>query len=110
MYCPKCGGTYAEGIVECTDCCLPLVEKAPLQAVEEEGIYIELITVFRPRDSSELMIAKSILDSAGIRYFAKGESLKNIYPGSQLFGINAVELQVSEEDVPAAKEMLQELH
>ena len=110
MFCPKCGDEYIEGIVECIDCHLPLVEKTPLQAVEEEVGYIELITVFHPRDMNELMIAKSLLGSAGIRYFAKGEHLQNIYPGSHFgFGVTAIELQVSKEDLPIAKEMLQDL-
>ena len=75
-----------------------------------EYSYIELETVFIPADFNELLIAKSLLEGAGIRYFAKGEDLQNLYPGSRLgFGINSVELQVAPTDAVEAKELLEQL-
>jgi len=73
--------------------------------------YNELVTVFRPANNQELILAKSLLQSAGINFFVKGESLQQLYPGVLFgFGIHTVEMQVAKEDAATATELLQELN
>ncbi|WP_040379177.1 putative signal transducing protein [Dethiobacter alkaliphilus] len=107
MFCPKCGKEHEE-IKACPDCYTSLVEKADNLRTKQdaEGEYVELVTVFVPGDTGELMLAKSILEDAGIRYLAKGERV-------QKWGFNAVtgpvEVQVAAQDADAARELLENL-
>lgn len=107
MFCPKCGAKYVEGITTCDDCKVPLVESlGSKQEPKDEREYVELVTVFMPQDQGELMLAKSLLEDAGIRYLAKGENV-------QKWGFNAVtgpvELQVAEDDADVARTLLDKL-
>lgn len=73
--------------------------------------FTELVTVLRPATSHELLLAKSLLESAGIKFFVKGEALQKLNPGMLCgFGIFSVEIQVPKEDAPAASQLLQELY
>jgi hypothetical protein len=108
MFCPRCGDEFVEGITECVDCKVPLVRELPPRPEPE---YIELVTVLEVTDPSALMFAKSILEGAGIRYFAKGERLQNLFGGGRLgLGFNLVvgpvRLQVACEDEKAARILL----
>jgi hypothetical protein len=74
MFCPKCGDEFVPGIKECDDCKVPLVEERPKELDEHAGLepeYVELVTVMSVRDMGELLIAKSLLESEGIRYLLK---------------------------------------
>ena len=110
MYCPKCGDEFVGGIKTCADCQEPLVEELeksePKAQAQNDSEYVELVTVFVPADVGELMLAKSILEDAGIRYLAKGEKV-------QKWGFNVatgqVEVQVRDDDAEAARELLRDL-
>lgn len=115
MFCPVCRYEYIEGIKECPDCGVPLVEELnepDERARKKESI--ELVTVLETGDTARLLVAKSILEGAGIRYFAKGEGLQDLF-GLGRFGtgfnplMGLVKLQVEERDAEAAKELLKEL-
>ena len=113
MFCPKCGDEFVEGIKECGDCHVPLVEalcndeSEPKPSPDSESEYLELVTVFLPKDHGELMLAKSMLEDAEIRYLAKGEHV-------QKWGFNAVtgpvEIQVRADDAAVARELLDQLN
>lgn len=107
MFCPKCRYEYVGGIMECPKCKVLLIEKltqnnqAPLKPE-----YSSLVTVFATADLGLLAIVKSILDGAGIKYFAKGEMLQGILP-VQSGAFNAVvEIQVRNNDADDARALL----
>ncbi|SYZ72990.1 conserved hypothetical protein [Candidatus Zixiibacteriota bacterium] len=85
MFCPKCHYEYEIGITECPDCGIKLVAELP---PDDEIDYTELVTVFTTGDAGLFMLAKSILEDAGIDYYAKGEKTK------ELFAAGFMELQV----------------
>ena len=62
------------------------------------------VTVLTIRDPGVLAVAKSLLDEAGIEYFAKGEDVQNLTP-LMLW----VELQVSTNDEAEARTLLADL-
>jgi len=65
-------------------------------------------------DPAKIMVAKSILDEAGIKYLAQGEGLQDLFAMGRLgTGFNPligpVKFLVRNEDQQIAKELLQEL-
>ena len=74
----------------------------------------EPVTVLESSDPALLAIAKSLLDDAGIPYFAKGEGVQDLF-GAGRFGTGfnpftgPIELQVSAEDANEAHAILLEL-
>ena len=110
MFCPKCKYEYIPGIEECPDCKEPLVEKLPQAKVE----YVELVTVYETSDPGLIAVIKSLLESEGIRHYAKGEDLQNLF-GLGTFGtgfsplMGGVEIQVGHQDVEIAKDLLRDI-
>ena len=111
MFCPKCGNEKREEFTICPVCNVPLVEELPL---EPEPEYIEFVTVFSGGTPADIALVKSIMENADIQYFAKHESVQDII-GWGRFGIGynpvvgPVEIQVGEDDVEKARELLKEL-
>jgi hypothetical protein len=70
----------------------------------------EPVTVLESGDPAVLAVAKSLLESADIPFFAKGEGLQNLFAGGTLAGFNPfvgpVELQVSPDDAADARAVL----
>ena len=74
----------------------------------------KLITVFSTGNDALIALAKSILDDAGIGYFAKNEGVENLIGVGVLgTGFNPVtgpiELQVLEEDEAEARKLLENI-
>jgi len=65
-----------------------------------------LVPILTTFDPVKVSISKSILESAGIWYYAKGDRLQNM-PFSYLSG--PVEIVVRQQDVEVALELLREL-
>jgi len=115
VFCPKCRDEFIEGITECPDCKVPLVNEL---SVEEgptyEPIYVDLVTVLESGDPGVIMVAKSLLENAGIRYYAKGETAQNLF-GVGTFGTGfnpltgPAQIQVSKADLEEALELLKDL-
>ena len=103
MFCPKCRYEYVQGVTECPECGVPLVEELPPEPKQES---VKLVTVFVTNDALVVAVAKSILDSAGIRYLVKGEMLR--WAASGPMG-ELVEFQVAEADAENAKQLLKDL-
>ena len=101
MYCPECGAEYIEGIYGCPDCRVPLLSEPPPKPQPE---YVEYVTVLKTGNPIVVAMVKSILTSAGIRHFVKGEVLQD------LFRVGTAEIQVGRDDEPEAKILLRELH
>ena len=99
MFCPECGSEYIEGIHGCPDCRVPLVPALPPKPRLE---YVEYVTVLKTGNPIVLAMVKSILASAGIRYFVKGEVLQD------LFRVGTAEIQVGRDDEQEARDLLKE--
>jgi hypothetical protein len=72
------------------------------------------ITVLESGDPALLAVAKSLLESADIECFAKGEGVQDLFAGGRLgTGFNPfagpVQLQVAAEDAEEAKALLRHL-
>lgn len=123
MICPKCGAEYREGFVECADCCVPLEETHPKSdaAVPPPGSNappqyappVELVTVFRSGSEPALLVAESLLRSAGIDFLSRGHSVQELFGVGRVGGPNLVsgpvEIQVRAEDARDAAELLEHL-
>jgi hypothetical protein len=115
MFCPKCKDEFIQGILTCPDCKVSLCNQLPDESIETyEPEYVELLTVLETADIGIIMVAKSILEEAGIRYLAKGEGLQHLF-GAGVFGAGfntltgPVQIQVSKDDSATAIELLKDL-
>jgi hypothetical protein len=118
MFCPKCKDEFVPGIKECIDCKVPLVEELPKTEerpkLQESPLVpqdeMELVTVLETSDSGELMVAKSLLDSEGIRYITFGEGGAQHYLGQGMgtlsYLLKPIRLQVAAANAALAKELL----
>jgi hypothetical protein len=80
----------------------PLSEKD-----DPSDLYRHLVTIRRYRDLSEAIVARGVIESAGIYCFLKDENFVRLdWQMSNLIG--GISLQVSEEDVEAAEAILQQ--
>ena len=103
MFCPECGDEKREEFTICPICNVPLVEELPS---EPEPEYIELETVFTSVNQADILIAKTLLESAEIQFFVKGEFLSIPYMGTLSV---PVEIQVGKDDVEEARALLKDL-
>ncbi len=115
MFCPKCKDEFMPGILTCPDCKVSLCNQLPGESIDTyEPEYVELLTVLETADIGIIMVAKSLLEEAGIRYLAKGEGLQHLF-GAGVFGAGfnpltgPVQIQVSKEDSATAIELLKDL-
>ncbi len=99
MYCPECGSEYRQGFTRCSDCDRELVSQPPGRSD------IKLVKVFESANPALLPVVKSLLEDAKIEF------LTNNAPAQDLFGhLNEpVVFLVREEDVEAARELLDEI-
>ena len=77
MFCPKCEAEYREGIYECADCGVALVESLPAKEVHPD---VELIAVFETADPALLPVVKSVLEAAEIPFFVQGDEAMGLLP------------------------------
>ena len=101
VICPQCEAEYGEETVQCPECRVGLVPALPAGDVPE---WVEFVTVLVTRDHSELALAKSLLEGAGIVFFAKNEGVEN------LIAAGPVEVQVRPKDEAEARELLRDLN
>lgn len=80
----------------------------------DEDESVPPVTVLETGDPALLAVAKSLLEDAGILYFAKGEGTQDLFAAGR-FGtgfnpiIGAVQLQVAADDADEARERLRDL-
>jgi hypothetical protein len=98
MLCPECRSEYIEGITECTDCGIPLVESIPEPPPYS---FVEILETFSLAD---IAVIKSILDDGDIEYLFLGENFNQI---EQL--VQPARLAVRDDQVEEAREMLKDL-
>lgn len=103
LFCPKCETEYKEKIKECPECKELLIEELPSN---------KLATVLETNDQGLIMVAKSLLKSADINFFIKGEELQNLFGLGQI-GFNpivgTVKIEVVKKDQERAMRLLEEL-
>jgi hypothetical protein len=103
MFCPKCKSEYRDGFYKCTDCGADLVAEQPPELMEEVS-YVDLVEVYSTYQQSDIAFIKSVFDGEDITYYFEGESPILIgWAGAY------ARLLVKAEDVPRAKEILQDL-
>jgi hypothetical protein len=64
--------------------------------------------VFRTQDIVEVSLVKSLLDSAGIKYFVFGEQLNSVLGGIVGDDISAARFMVLEGDIDTALDVLED--
>jgi len=74
----------------------------------------DLVTVFETGDPSLVALAKSLLDSAGIEFAAKGDAIQDLFgvgrfPGGTNLVTGPVVFQVRPDDAKKAKSLLRDL-
>jgi hypothetical protein len=103
MFCPQCKGEYREGFYKCADCGVDLVSELPPENEDDVG-YVKLVEVFSTYNQGDIAFIKSVLDGEGITYCFQGEN-SNLMVGGGAYA----RLLVQTDDVPHAKEILQDL-
>lgn len=105
MICPKCKCVYQEGVTECSDCHVPLVE---MPREEEPQLYamrpVKLIGVQSQLESDLLMEMLKAENIPSIRKLEGSGSYLNITMGFSAFG---ADIYVDEDDYERAKELLE---
>ena len=113
MFCPLCKDEFVKGVKVCPDCKAELVEDAPVDRPDPELTFVELVTVLSG-EPMEIKVAMSVLEGAGIRCYAKGEGLQDLFGFGRIgTGFNLlvgpVQLQVAKEEAEQAVILLKEL-
>jgi len=114
MFCPRCKAEYEPHVKKCKECDVPLIESLPPEPPPLEPVYQELVTVYTVPSPALMDMAQSILQSAEIKYFIKGELIQNIialgtYGGSFNLSVGPPEIQVAPDDAEEARILLNEL-
>ena len=111
MICPNCGDEYQSGISRCADCDVQLVERLP---EPPEPPPLQIVTVLATGDPLRMEMAKSLLDSAGLDYWVKGDGLQDLFGAGRLgsgfnFTVGPMLLQVDKSDEADARAILAEV-
>lgn len=82
MFCPRCRSEYVDGVTECPDCRIALVEELPPEgdeaaAKEPDISYVPLVRTYSAKD---IAFIHSVLGDTGIRYHIRGEGLTHLRP------------------------------
>src|SRR5215831_16230490 len=114
MFCPECRSEYRAGFTECSECHLRLVEVLPESAETGGEPNARIVTVYRTSDSALVSVARSLLESAGIVYEAKGDNLGDLFAVGRIANsfnpvVGPVEFQVEEKDATEAEALLKDL-
>jgi hypothetical protein len=110
MYCPECRSEYVEGVEECPDCSVALVDELPPEEKRDDGedplvdpdvTYVPLVRTYSAKD---IAFIHSVLDDTGIRFYIRGEGLTHLRPLA-----DPAILMVDEEAAGDARELLKDL-
>jgi hypothetical protein len=112
VFCPECRSEYREGFTKCSDCGVDLVSALPTERHPTPD-NIALVPVFESSDEAEMMVARSLLDGAGIAYFVENDRLQNMLGAGRLGGGNLITgpavVVVREDEAADAAKLLDDL-
>jgi predicted amidophosphoribosyltransferase len=112
-YCPKCKAEYQEGIKECADCHVPLVDKleevSSSEKVSETQDLPDIVEVYRTLDEKDMEQKAFHLYKNGIKY-SVFEYVQPIREELEVIDSQIIfRLLVSEEDAPNAVKLIEEM-
>jgi len=82
MFCSQCRSEYVDGVTECPDCGMPLVEELPPEDHEGAGDHedIRYVPLVRTYSAKDIALIHSVLGGTSIRYCIRGEGLTHLRP------------------------------
>jgi hypothetical protein len=104
MFCPQCKSEYVEGITECAECQVALVEELPPEPVPE---YEDLRVVRTYSTDYDAELGKSILEANGIDAVIASDEAGGTIPGLAL--TQGVKLLVDAELLEKAEAVFKDL-
>ncbi len=105
LFCPQCGAEYREGLLECSDCQLPLVGELPPRSEQHPQPDLKLVTVLATGNPALIAVAKSLLEDSGIEYLTQNEGLHDLFPVNRF----RIHIQVRPDDEEEATALLADL-
>jgi hypothetical protein len=106
VFCPRCEAEYLEGISQCADCKISLVERLP----EDEGpgeepaaVDSDLFPIMTFLNNEEALIAKGFLESNGVDAIISSEESFRAHRG--LSSPRGIQLLIRKEDQPEAEKI-----
>jgi len=113
MFCPQCGSEYVDGVSQCMECRVPLVDETPARPARST-VASDPVVVFESDRAELVAIAKSILISAEVPFGVCGEEVQDLFgygrfPAGASLLIGGVQLVVPPADAADAKALLAEL-
>jgi hypothetical protein len=108
MFCPTCHAEYNDGVATCADCDVSLIEELPrtIQIPETRP----LVAIYQAIDEVHVLLVRSLLEDAGIEFFARNERLQDLFGYGRVGGYNfivgPVTFEVLESEAEAAREVL----
>lgn len=116
MICPRCKSEYRDGFTTCADCYGPLVAAPepgaePPAPAHEDG---DLVPVFESSEPSLILMAKSVLEGAGIAFGTRGEGAEDPlglgrFPARMNLVTGPVVFEVAPSDAKEAAALLADL-
>jgi hypothetical protein len=112
MYCPKCKSEYLEGVRECIDCFIPLVEYLPDENDDFYQTYEpgkDLVTFKRFPIHHEAEVARGLLEANDIDAIVSWDDWGRINTPKQDEKGFGIRLMIKEEDLKRAEEVFRDI-
>jgi hypothetical protein len=111
MFCPQCKCEYLEGITECADCGIPLVERLPEEETtsKEFDPMEDLVTIKKFSTNHEAEVAKGFLLANGINAVISNDDWMGFRGGGVHLRRDKIRLLIKKIDVPEAEKIFREM-